>query len=186
MRKVNDFVAMDSKAQKSNAKEAQESSIKRTTKHLESNISKKQKVDENVEPAIDDFEELRKCIEIVPSDEDEVLIEAKTISSRSPTLLTTKFTRNERRTISRSLELMEKLVDDMDNILFRALKTMFEHHVKDTIWNYQQGLAKVYPLTKNTLHQLWSDVRLQVDYDVEMANDLLRFIRKHLMEGYTP
>nr|GEX49489.1 hypothetical protein [Tanacetum cinerariifolium] len=37
---------------------------------------------------------------------------------------------------------------------------------------------KVYPLTKNTLHQLWSDVRLQVDYDVEMAYDLLRFIRK--------
>nr|GEZ23489.1 integrase, catalytic region, zinc finger, CCHC-type, peptidase aspartic, catalytic [Tanacetum cinerariifolium] len=42
----------------------------------------------------------------------------------------------------------EKLVDDMDNILFRTLKTMFEHHVEDTIWKYQQGLAK----TSNTLH----------------------------------
>nr|GEX36593.1 hypothetical protein [Tanacetum cinerariifolium] len=36
----------------------------------------------------------------------------------------------------------EKPVDDMDNILFRTLKTMFEHHVEDTIWKYQQGLAK--------------------------------------------
>nr|GFB18766.1 hypothetical protein [Tanacetum cinerariifolium] len=108
----------------------------------------------------------------------------------------------------------EKPVDDMDNILFKTLKTMFEHHVEDTIWTYQQGLAKVkncklfescgvycitmqstiyyllvkkvYPLTRNTLHQLWSDVRLQVDYNVEMAYDLLRFIRKQLMEGYTP
>nr|GEY53764.1 hypothetical protein [Tanacetum cinerariifolium] len=72
----------------------------------------------------------------------------------------------------------EKPVDDMDNILFRTLKTMSEHHVEDTIWNYQQGLAKVYPLTRNTLHQLWSNVRLQVDYDVEMAYDILRFIKK--------
>nr|GEX33070.1 hypothetical protein [Tanacetum cinerariifolium] len=31
-----------------------------------------------------------------------------------------------------------------------------------------------------------SDVRLHVDYDVEMAYDLLRFIKKQLMEGYTP
>nr|GEV51485.1 hypothetical protein [Tanacetum cinerariifolium] len=106
----------------------------------------------------------------------------------------------------------EKPMDDMDNLLFRTLKTMFEHHVEDTIWKYQQGLAKVknwklfescgvycitmqstiyylrvekvYPLTRNTLHQLWSDVRLQVDHDGEMAYDLLRFIRKQLMEGY--
>nr|GEV20613.1 hypothetical protein [Tanacetum cinerariifolium] len=102
MRKVNDFVAMDSEAQKSSAKEAQESSTKRTIEHLESDISKKQKVDENVKPVVDDSEELKKCIEIVPNDGDK------------------------------------------------------------------------------------SDVRLQVDYDVEMAYDLLRFIRKQLMEGYTP
>nr|GEV35309.1 hypothetical protein [Tanacetum cinerariifolium] len=51
MRKVNDFIAMDS--------EAQESSTKRTAKHLESDISKKQKIDKNVEPVIDDSEELK-------------------------------------------------------------------------------------------------------------------------------
>nr|GEW99335.1 hypothetical protein [Tanacetum cinerariifolium] len=39
--------------------EAQESSAKRTAEHLESDISKKQKVDENVEPVIDDSEELK-------------------------------------------------------------------------------------------------------------------------------
>nr|GFD02999.1 hypothetical protein [Tanacetum cinerariifolium] len=64
MTKVNHFIAMDS--------EAQESSTKRTAKHLEYDISKKQKVDENVELAIDDFKELRKCIEIVPDDGDEL------------------------------------------------------------------------------------------------------------------
>nr|GEV35743.1 hypothetical protein [Tanacetum cinerariifolium] len=100
----------------------------------------------------------------------------------------------------------EKPVDEMDNLLFKTLKTMFEHHVEDVIWIYQQGLAKVknrklyescgvycitmqstiyyllvekvYLLTRNILHQLWSDVRLQVDHDVEMAYDLLKFIKQ--------
>nr|GEZ63646.1 hypothetical protein [Tanacetum cinerariifolium] len=149
-------------------------------------ITKKQKVNKNVKLVIDDSEELKKCMEIVPDDGDKVLIEATPISSRSPTIIDYKFTRKEKRIISRSLEQMEKPMDDMDNLLFRTLKTMFEHHVEDTIWKYQQGLAKVYPLIRNTLHQLWSDVRLQVDHDVEMAYDLLRFIKKELMEGYTP
>nr|GEV78962.1 ribonuclease H-like domain, reverse transcriptase, RNA-dependent DNA polymerase [Tanacetum cinerariifolium] len=109
-------------------KEAQESSTKRTAKSLESKISKKQKVDKNVEPVIDDTKELKKCMEIVPDDEDEVLVKATPISSRSPTIIDYKFTRMERRTILRSLELM-------------------------------------------------------VDHDVEMAYDLLRFIRKQLMKG---
>nr|GEV92290.1 uncharacterized mitochondrial protein AtMg00810-like [Tanacetum cinerariifolium] len=87
MRKINSFIAMDSKAQKSSAKKAQESSTKRTTECLESKISKKQKVDENVEPVIDDTEELKKYMEIVPDDRDEVLIEATPISSRSPTII---------------------------------------------------------------------------------------------------
>nr|GEV74036.1 hypothetical protein [Tanacetum cinerariifolium] len=33
-----------------------------------------------------------------------------------------------------------KPVDDMDNLLFQTLKTMFEHHAEDNIWRYQQGL----------------------------------------------
>nr|GEX87783.1 hypothetical protein [Tanacetum cinerariifolium] len=85
MRKVNDFIAMDL--------EAQESSTKRTAEHLESDISKKQKVDENVEPVIDDFEELEKCMEIVPNDGDGVLIEATPLSSRSPTIITYKISK---------------------------------------------------------------------------------------------
>nr|GEV82672.1 retrovirus-related Pol polyprotein from transposon TNT 1-94 [Tanacetum cinerariifolium] len=185
IRKVNDFVAMDSEAQKSSAKEAQETSTKRTVEHLESNISKKQNVDENVEPAINDSKELRKYIEIVLIDRDEVLIEATPLSSRSPTIINYKIHKEGKKNYFKIIRddvkdrfKKEKPVDNMDNILFRTLKTMFEHHVEDTIWKYQQGLAKVYPLTRNTLHQLWSDVRLQVDYVVEMAYDLLRFIIK--------
>nr|GEW07591.1 hypothetical protein [Tanacetum cinerariifolium] len=137
MTKVNNFIAMDSEAQKSSAIEAQESSIKKIAEHLESDISKKQKVDENVEPAIDDSEELRKCIEIVPDDGDEVLIEATLISSISPTIIDYKIHKEVKDRFKK-----EKPVDDMDNILFRTLNNIFEHHVEDTIWKYQQGLAK--------------------------------------------
>nr|GEV76430.1 hypothetical protein [Tanacetum cinerariifolium] len=87
MKKVNDFIAKDSEAYKSSGKEAQESSTKRTAESLKFDISKKQKVDENVKLVVDDTKELKKCIEIVPDDEDKVLIKSKTLSSRSPTII---------------------------------------------------------------------------------------------------
>nr|GEV56892.1 hypothetical protein [Tanacetum cinerariifolium] len=126
-------------------------------------------VDKNIEPAIDDFEELRKCIEIVPDDGDEVLSKATPISSRSPPIIDYKIHKEGKKTYfkinradgnSRVYQTFEKMfknfnkddlevswdivkdgfkkekpVDDMDTILFRTLKTMFEHHVEDTIWN---------------------------------------------------
>nr|GEU78618.1 hypothetical protein [Tanacetum cinerariifolium] len=200
-RNVNAFIAMDSEAQKSSGKEAQESSIKRTTKNLKSDMSKKHKVDENVDPDIIDTKKLKKCIEIVLGDGHKVLIKATQISSRSQTIIDYKIHKEGKKSyfkiirvdgnsqVHQTFEKMfknfnredvevlwaivkdrfkkEKPVEDMDNLLFRTLKTMFEHHVEDTIWTYQQGLDKV-------------------DYDEEMAYDLLRFIRKQLMEGYTP
>nr|GEZ06249.1 hypothetical protein [Tanacetum cinerariifolium] len=165
MRKINGFIAMDSEAQKSSGKEAQASSTKRTAESLESDIFKKQKV----------------------------LIEATPISSRSPTIIDYKIHKERKKNYFKiiraygnsqvyqtfekmfknfnreDVEVMwaivkerfkkEKPVDDINNLLFRTLKPMFEHNVEDVIWTYQQGLAKV-------------------DHDVEMAYDLLRFIRK--------
>nr|GFA29548.1 hypothetical protein [Tanacetum cinerariifolium] len=115
-------------------------------------FSKEQKVDENVEPVIDDTKELKKCIEIVLDDEDEVLIEATPLSSRSPTIIDYKIHKEGKKTyFKEDLEVLwgivkdrfkkEKPVDNMDNLLFRTLKTMFEHHVEDVIWTHQQGLA---------------------------------------------
>ncbi|GJT47628.1 hypothetical protein Tco_0973785 [Tanacetum coccineum] len=93
-------------------------------------------------------------------------------------------------------------VNYMDNFLLLNLKTIFEHHVEDSVWKNQQGLVKVlnwklydscgvhyvtmqnilyyllvkkvYPLTNHTLHQMFNDVKLQDDYKCEMAFELLR------------
>ncbi|GJX18804.1 hypothetical protein Tco_0221481 [Tanacetum coccineum] len=92
-------------------------------------------------------------------------------------------------------------VSYMDNFLLLNLKTMFKHHIEDNVWKNQQGLVKVlnwklydscgvhcvtmqsmlfyllvekmYPLTKHTLHQMFNDVKLQVDYECEMEFELL-------------
>nr|GEW31063.1 hypothetical protein [Tanacetum cinerariifolium] len=63
-----------------------------------------------------------------------------------------------------------KPVDDMDNLNMA----------------YYLLVEKMYPLTRNILHQMWTDVRLQVDYEAEMAYDLLRLIRRKIIEGYVP
>ncbi|GJZ57851.1 hypothetical protein Tco_0613345 [Tanacetum coccineum] len=199
-----------------------------------------------VEVEVDDTTELKRCLEVVLEDEDDVTVDVTPLSSRSPSIVDYKIHKegkNKYFQIIRAdgnskiyltfgqmfknfnrddLEDLWKIVksrfkktdpvDDMDNLLLRTLNTMFKPQVEDTIWTYQQGLTKVknwklydscgvycitmqnivyyllvektYPLTRNTLHQLWNDVRLQVDYEVEMAYELLRLIRKQLQEGY--
>ncbi|GJS42943.1 hypothetical protein Tco_0567986 [Tanacetum coccineum] len=99
----------------------------------------------------------------------------------------------------------------MYNFLLLNLKIMFEHHVEDGIWKNQQGLVKVlnwklfdscrvhcvtvqsipyyllvekmYPLTKHTLHQMFNDVKLQVDYECGMAYELLRLVKNSLRKA---
>nr|GEU92022.1 retrovirus-related Pol polyprotein from transposon TNT 1-94 [Tanacetum cinerariifolium] len=53
---------------------------------------------ENVKPVVDDSKELRKCIEIVLDDGDEVLIESTPISSRSPTIIDYKIHKEGKKT----------------------------------------------------------------------------------------
>nr|GEZ41800.1 hypothetical protein [Tanacetum cinerariifolium] len=91
---------------------------------------------------------------------------------------------------------IEIVPDDGDEVLIKATPissrspTIIDYKIhkegKKTYLKIIIADEKMYPLIRNTLHHLWSDVRVQVDYDVEMAYNLLRFIRKQLMEGYTP
>ncbi|GJT00659.1 retrovirus-related pol polyprotein from transposon TNT 1-94 [Tanacetum coccineum] len=74
----------------------------------------------------------------------------------------------------------------MDNFLLLNLKTMFEHHVEDNNMLFYLLVEKIYPLTNHTLHQMFNDVKLQVDYECEMAFELLRLVKKQFKEGYVP
>ncbi|GKE45845.1 hypothetical protein Tco_1473129 [Tanacetum coccineum] len=72
----------------------------------------------------------------------------------------------------------------MDNFLLLNLKTMFKHHVEDNNMLFYLLVEKIYPLTNHTLHQMFNDLKFQVDYECEMAFELLRLVNKQLKEGY--
>nr|GEX97964.1 hypothetical protein [Tanacetum cinerariifolium] len=180
---------MDSKA----VKEVTEGSSKRAGDELEQEDAKRQRIEEENAST-----KLKRCLEIVPDDEDVVTVKATPLSSKEDLEVLWS--------IVKSRFEKTKPVDNMENLLFQNLKTMFQHHIEDTLWKYQQVLTKVlnwklfyscgvycvtmqnmvyyllvekmYPFTKHTLQQLWNDVRLQVDYEVEIAYDLLRLIIK--------
>ncbi|GKD78465.1 hypothetical protein Tco_1341086 [Tanacetum coccineum] len=171
--------------------------------------SKKQKMDDDKET-----KELKQCMEIISDDRDDVTIEATPLSTKSRTIMLKNFDREYLKVIwSIVKERFKKTepVNYMDIFLHLNLKTMFEHHLKDSVWKNQQGLVKVlnwklydscgvhcvtiqnilyyllvektYPLTKHTLHQMFNDVKLHVDYECEMAFELLRLVKKQLKES---
>ncbi|GJT45301.1 hypothetical protein Tco_0954016 [Tanacetum coccineum] len=190
---------IEESSMKAKADTTQESSSKKAREELVQESSKKQKVDENNES-----EELKKNLEIVPNDGDDVTIEATPLSIKILIMLK-NFDREDLEVlwgIVKARFKKTKPVNYMDEFLLLNLKTMFEHHVEDSVWKEQQGLVKVlnwklfdscgvhcvtvqsisyyllvekkYPLTNHTLHQMFHDVKLQVDYECEMAYELLR------------
>ncbi|GJZ46946.1 ribonuclease H-like domain-containing protein [Tanacetum coccineum] len=188
IKRVNTSVDMNSELMKGSETRAK-GSLKRIGEDLQQESTKKQKMNDDKEK-----EELKQCFEIVPDDGDDVTIDATPLADGKA-----RFKKTEP-------------VDYMDTFLHLNLKTMFEHHVEDSIWKNQQGLVKVlnwklfyscgvhcvtvqtipyyllvekmYPLIKHTLHQMFNNVKLQVDYECEMAFDLLRLVKKQLKEGY--
>nr|GEU61746.1 uncharacterized mitochondrial protein AtMg00810-like [Tanacetum cinerariifolium] len=193
-------------------------SSKRVGDEIEQESAKRQRLKKE-----DDTTELKRCLEIVPEDDDDVTIKETHISSKSHTIVDYRIYKEGKKSYFKiikadgnsqnyltfrtmfknfnieDLEVLRSIVNtrfektkpvnDMDNLLIQNLKTIFEQHVKDNIWKYQQGVVKVYnwklfdfyvvycvttqnmvyyllvnkmyPFTNNILHQLWKDVRLQ-------------------------
>ncbi|GJZ67457.1 hypothetical protein Tco_0630697 [Tanacetum coccineum] len=86
MKRVNTFVDMNSEVVKGNETRTEESS-KRARDELESDMSKKQKIDEHVEVEKDDQEEakMKRNIEIVK--DDEVAIDAIPLATKPPVIV---------------------------------------------------------------------------------------------------
>ncbi|GKB92415.1 hypothetical protein Tco_0964687 [Tanacetum coccineum] len=97
-------------------------------------------------------------------------------------------------------------VEELDLLLWGNLKTMFEPHVEDAVWRNQQGykvlewklydscgvhsllmqhvhiymlVEKKYPFAPLTL-SIMLEKKLKIDYESEMAYQLLKFIIKQL------
>nr|GEV27111.1 hypothetical protein [Tanacetum cinerariifolium] len=176
-KRVNTFVDMNTESVEESLKKTQaevsEGSSKRAGDDLEQESAKRERLEKK-----DDSTELKRCLEIVPEDDDDVIIKATPLSSKSPTIVDYKIYKEGKKSYFRiiradgnsqnyltfgkmfknfnrkDLEVLwsivkerfkkTKPVDDRDNLLFQTLKTMFEHHVKDNIWKYQQGAVKIH------------------------------------------
>nr|GEX24990.1 hypothetical protein [Tanacetum cinerariifolium] len=147
-KRVNTFVDMNTENVKESLKKTQaevtEGSSKRAGQELEQESAKKQKLDEQEQAKVvdDDTAELKRCLKIV-SEDDDVSIEATPLSSKSPTINFNREDLEVLRSIVMERFKKTKPVDDMDNLLFQTLKTIFEPHFKDITWKYQQGAVKV-------------------------------------------
>nr|GEZ04193.1 hypothetical protein [Tanacetum cinerariifolium] len=102
-------------------------------------------------------EELKKCVEIILDDEDDILIDSTPLSSKSPTIIVYQIYKEGKKNyfqifradgnshmyfgedlevlwrLDKDIFVKTKLVDGMDSFLLHTLKTMFEHHVKDNV-----------------------------------------------------
>nr|GEV94968.1 hypothetical protein [Tanacetum cinerariifolium] len=132
---------------------------------LEQENAKKQKMEDDKESV-----ELKQCLEIIPEYGDDVTIDATPFSSKEDLEVLGRLVKARFEKI--------KPVDYMDNLLLHNLKTMFKHHVEDNSIPFYLLVEKMYPLTNHTLHQMFNDVKLQVDYECEMAFELLRLVKK--------
>nr|GEV57955.1 PDR ABC-type transporter family protein [Tanacetum cinerariifolium] len=177
-KRVNIFVDMNIENVEESLKKTQaevtKGSSKRAGQELKQERAKKQKLaeQEQAKVADDDIAELKRCLEIVSEDDDDVAIKATPLSSKSPTIVDYKIYREGKKSYFKiiradgnlqncltfetmfknfnreDLEVLRSIVkerfkktkpvDDMKNLLFQTLKTMFEPHVEDIIWKYQQ------------------------------------------------
>ncbi|GKB09592.1 hypothetical protein Tco_0837904 [Tanacetum coccineum] len=81
-----------------------------------------------------------------------------------------------------------KMLKNFDREDLEVLWSIVKARFKKTEPNilYYLLVEKMYPLTKHILHQMFNDVKLQVDYECEMAFELLKLVKKQLKEGYVP
>nr|GEX34106.1 hypothetical protein [Tanacetum cinerariifolium] len=154
------------------SEKAKEGSSKRVAGKLEPGDAKRQKIKEENESA-----KLKRCLEIILKDDDDVKMEATPLPSKYQTIVDYKIYKEGRKNFFKiirkdgnsqnyltfgkmfkninreDLKVLwsivkerfkkTKPIDDMENLLFQTLNTMFEHHVEDNIWKYQQGSAKI-------------------------------------------
>nr|GEU82527.1 hypothetical protein [Tanacetum cinerariifolium] len=174
--------------------------LRRLNESQEDKAAKKQKLDEEVE-------ELKRHLQIVPNDEDDVYTEATPLALKVP-VVDYEIYNEHNKPYFKSNELTPK--NFSNDFLLITLGAMFEKpDIQAQIWKNQRsvhGQAKVkswkllescgvqiitftttqlillverrYSLTRFTLDQMLNNVRLEVEEESEVSLELLRFIRQ--------
>ncbi|GJU10318.1 hypothetical protein Tco_1132714 [Tanacetum coccineum] len=144
---------------------------KRAGTELAQEITKKQKVEDDKETT-----ELKQCLEIIP-DEEEVTIDAIPLAVKSPSIVGWKIHKEGRKSYYQIIRADGK--SQMYMIFSHMLKS-FDMEDLETLYKLIYMLVeKKYPLTPSTLTKML-EKNLMIDYESEMAYQLLKFIIKQL------
>nr|GEW42558.1 hypothetical protein [Tanacetum cinerariifolium] len=162
----------------------------------EDKAAKKQKLDEEVA-------ELKKHLQIVPNDDDDVYTEATPLAckelvkerfaSSKPKnfsddfLVTTLTYMFEKLDVQAQLLKNQRTVHGLENVKsWRLLESYGVHIITFTSTQMILLVERRYPLLRFTLDQLINNVRLKVEEESEVSLELLRFIRQQQQEGFKP
>ncbi|GJX77816.1 putative ribonuclease H-like domain-containing protein [Tanacetum coccineum] len=187
------------------SKSQAEGSNKRTREELESDNSKKQKIDENVEAEVDDEAEMKKHMEIVS--DDEVAIDAIPLATKSPIIVDWRIIKEGKMgyfQIIRADRSSRRPEEAYERVLWGNLKVMFEPDVESEVWRNLQRynvtvwklfsssrvhfvrfqnmhifmlVEKKYPLTPATITKMLKK-KLQTEHWNEMCYQLLKLMTK--------
>ncbi|GJX08880.1 hypothetical protein Tco_0198739 [Tanacetum coccineum] len=147
-------------------------------------------------------------MKIIP-DEEEVAVDAIPLATKPPSIVDWKIVKEGKigcYQIIRADRSSKRPEEGYERVLWGDLKTMFEHHVEDTVWRNLQGnkvlvwklfdscrvhfvrfqslhvfmlVEKRYPLTPATITEMLNK-KLQADHWNEMCYQLLKLITKQL------
>ncbi|GKB63165.1 hypothetical protein Tco_0919351 [Tanacetum coccineum] len=139
MTRVNMFVDINTELVKEISKKVemvQESNSKRARGELESDNSKKQKLDENVKAKVDDEAEMKKHMEIVS--DDEVAIDAIPLATKPPIIVDCKIIKEGKMgyfQIIRADDSSRRPEEAYERVLWGDLKVMFEPNIESKKMN---------------------------------------------------
>ncbi|GJZ22232.1 hypothetical protein Tco_0559271 [Tanacetum coccineum] len=208
MKWVDSFIPMDTEVVEGSKSQA-EGSKKRTREELESDNSKKQKIDENEKAEVDDEAKMIKLIEIVP--DDEVAIDAIPLATNSPIIVDWKIIKEEKMGYfqiiradgsSRRYSSMIRMLQNIDRedleTLWKLVKakhgnTRPEEAYERVLWDdlkvmfepdvesevWRNLQEKKYPLTPETITKMLNK-KLQTDHWNEMCYQLLKLMTKQV------
>ncbi|GKA38816.1 uncharacterized mitochondrial protein-like protein [Tanacetum coccineum] len=135
MKRVNTFVDMNSEVVKGSETRTEESS-KRAGDELESDMSKKQKIDEHVEVEKDDQEEVEMKRHIEIAKDDEVAIDAIPLATKPAVIVEYNIDKDGKIgyfKLIRADGSSKRLEEDYERVLWGDLKVMFEPDIKSKI-----------------------------------------------------
>nr|GEV67781.1 hypothetical protein [Tanacetum cinerariifolium] len=143
--------------------------LKRLSESQEDKASKKQKLDEEVE-------ELRKHLQIVPNDDDDVYTEATPLALKVPVVDYEIYTKNNKpyykiKRVNETHQLYLSFLSMLRNFDREDLEI-----ITFTTTQLILLVERRYPLTRFTLDQMLNNVRLEVEEKSEVSLELIRFI----------